>query len=78
MLIGIDTSERMVAYARAEAKTLQIDMHVNFYARDALRMLEFPNHYFDLVKQHSGNSYLRTRDCRQLLHEYQRVTVPMV
>lgn len=76
MLVGVDISERMVAYARAEAAAQQVGTRVNFYPMDALRMLEFPNNYFDLVNQRFGNSYLRTWDWPQLLHEYQRVTCP--
>lgn len=43
---------------------------------DALRMLEFPRKYFDLVNQRLGMSYLRTWDWPGLLQEYQRVTKP--
>ena len=43
---------------------------------DALRMLEFPNNYFDLINQRFGLSYLRTWDWPNLLQEYQRVAKP--
>ena len=43
---------------------------------DALRMLEFPRSYFDLINQRLGMSYLRTWDWSRLLQEYQRVTCP--
>jgi ubiquinone/menaquinone biosynthesis C-methylase UbiE len=43
---------------------------------DALRMLEFPTGYFDLVNQRGGMSWLRSWDWRKLLAEYQRVCRP--
>jgi ubiquinone/menaquinone biosynthesis C-methylase UbiE len=43
---------------------------------DALRLLEFPDNYFDLVNQRLGISYLRTWDWPKLLEEFQRVCKP--
>ena len=74
LLIGVDISERMISYARAEAEVQRLGDRVEFHTMDALRMLEFPNNYFDLVNQRFGNSYLRTWDWPKLLQEYQRVT----
>jgi ubiquinone/menaquinone biosynthesis C-methylase UbiE len=76
LLIGVDASERMVEYARAQAEAQQVSDRVQFRAMDALRMLEFPTNYFDLVNQRIGASYLRTRDWPKLLQEFQRVTRP--
>src|SRR5712691_5008618 len=76
LLMGVDVSGRMVEYARAQAEAQQISDRVEFCAMDALRMLEFPTDYFDLVNQRFGTSYLRTWDWPKLLHEYQRVTQP--
>ncbi len=76
LLIGVDISERMITYARAEAEAQQVSDRVEFHTMDALRMLEFPNNYFDLVNQRFGNSYLRTWDWPKLLQEYQRVARP--
>jgi len=66
----------MVQYARAQAEAAQISDRVQFAVMDALRMLEFPTHYFDLVNQRFGISYLRTWDWPKLLQEFQRVTTP--
>lgn len=75
-LVGVDVSERMIAYARAQAEEQQLGPRVRFQAMDALRMLEFPTNSFDLVNQRFCNSYLRTWDWPQVLHEYQRVVQP--
>ena len=74
LLIGADVSSRMIEYARAQAEAQQVSDRVRFATMDALRMLEFPSDYFDLVNQRFGASYLRTWDWPKLLHEFQRVT----
>lgn len=76
LLIGVDVSSRMVQYARAQAEAEQISDRVQFAVMDALRMLEFPTNYFDLVNQRFGVGYLRTWDWPKLLKEFQRVTIP--
>jgi ubiquinone/menaquinone biosynthesis C-methylase UbiE len=76
LLIGVDISERMIAFARAEAEAQQVSDRVEFHMMDALRMLEFPSNYFDLVNQRFCNSFLRTWDWPKLLQEYQRVARP--
>ena len=76
LLVGVDVSSRMIEYARAQAEAQQVSDRVQFATMDALRMLEFPTDYFDLVNQRFGNSYLRTWDWPKLLHEFQRVTRP--
>ncbi|HLI08131.1 MAG TPA: methyltransferase domain-containing protein [Ktedonobacteraceae bacterium] len=72
--VGVDVSNRMVEYARAQAANQHLNNRVEFYAMDALRMLEFPPDSFDLVNQRAGGSYLRTWDWPKLLSEYLRVT----
>ena len=76
LLVGVDVSNKMVEYAQGQAEDQQVSDRVQFRAMDALRMLEFPADYFDLVNQRTGASYLRTLDWPKLLHEYQRVTKP--
>jgi len=73
VLVGIDVSERFVKYAQAQAQAQGVGDRVEFRVMDALRRLEFPTHYFDLVNHRLGISYLRTWDWPQLLLEYQRV-----
>ncbi|HLH63806.1 MAG TPA: class I SAM-dependent methyltransferase [Ktedonobacteraceae bacterium] len=74
LLVGVDVSSKMLDYARAQATAQHVDDRVQFAAMDALRMLEFPAGYFDLVNQRFGWSYLRTWDWPKLLQEYQRIT----
>jgi ubiquinone/menaquinone biosynthesis C-methylase UbiE len=76
LLAGVDVSSRMVKYAREQAEAQQVSDRVEFSSMDALRMLEFPADFFDLVNQRLGQSYLRTWDWPKLLHEFQRVTRP--
>lgn len=75
-LVGADISIRMVEYARALAAEQGVSDRVEFHVMDALRMIEFPHGYFDLVNQRMGWGYLRTWDWPNLLQEYQRVTRP--
>ncbi|GAC1637054.1 MAG: hypothetical protein NVS4B9_30210 [Ktedonobacteraceae bacterium] len=74
ILIGADISKKMVDYARMQAAAQQVSDRVEFHVMDALRMLEFPDGYFDLVNQRFGGSYLRKWDWPGLLQKYQRVT----
>ena len=76
LLVGIDISNAMVDYAREQAQVLQVCDRVEFCSMDALRMLEFPDKFFDLVNQRAGASYVRTWEWRKLLQEYRRVTCP--
>src|SRR5581483_5338028 len=72
-LIGVDVSDRMLNFARAQAAAEGLAERMEFLMMDALRMLEFPNEHFDLVNQRLGNSYLRSWDWPKLLQEYKRV-----
>lgn len=74
LLIGADISKRMVIYASSQAVREGVNDRVEFHTMDALRMLEFPGGYFDLVNQRLGMSYLRTWDWSKLLQEFIRVT----
>lgn len=75
-LVGVDISGRMLDFARAEAEAEAVADRVEFLLMDALRMLEFPNAFFDMVNQRAGMSWLRTWDWPKLLQEYRRVTRP--
>jgi len=72
-LVGVDISGKMVKYARSQAEAQQVSDRVEFHVMDALRMLDFPPGYFDLVNQRYGASYLRTWDWAKLLQEFQHV-----
>lgn len=74
LLIGADVSKRMIEFASTQAEEQGVHDRVEFHTMDALRMLEFPAGYFDLVNQRLGMSYLRTWDWPKLLQEFTRVT----
>ena len=76
LLIGVDVSNQMVDYACAQAEAQQVSSRVEFRSVDALRMLEFPQHFFDLVNQRFAGSWLRTWDWTKQLNEYLRVLQP--
>lgn len=76
VLVGVDVSSRIVEYAQAQAEAEQISDRVQFRSMDALRMLEFPVDFFNLVNYRSAASWLRTWDWPRLLQEYQRVCKP--
>jgi ubiquinone/menaquinone biosynthesis C-methylase UbiE len=76
LLIGVDISSGMIEYARAQATARGVNDRVEFHVMDALRMLEFPTGYFDLVNHRAAASWLRTWDWRKLLQEYQRIARP--
>ncbi len=73
LLVGGDISLTFVAYARAQAEARQVSDRVEFHMMDALRMLEFPADYFDLVNLRLGSSFMRTWDWPKLLNEMGRV-----
>jgi ubiquinone/menaquinone biosynthesis C-methylase UbiE len=76
LLAGVDISRTFVEEARAQAEVSQVSDRVEFHAMDALRMLEFPKNFFDLVNQRSGISWLRTWEWPKILHEYKRICRP--
>ncbi|MBO0797000.1 MAG: methyltransferase domain-containing protein [Ktedonobacteraceae bacterium] len=74
LLIGIDVSKRMIDYAREQAEAARVSDRVEFHAMDALRILEFPDEFFDLVNMRCGGSFMRTWDWPKLLDEMLRIT----
>jgi ubiquinone/menaquinone biosynthesis C-methylase UbiE len=74
LLVGVDISSKMVEYAQAQAEAQGVSDRVQFRTMDALRMLEFPTDFFDLLNQRFGTSFLRKWDWPKLLSEYRRVT----
>jgi ubiquinone/menaquinone biosynthesis C-methylase UbiE len=75
-LFGIDISSGMVHYACEQAIVEQVSNRVEFRVMDALRMLEFPANYFDLLNLRVPGSWVRTWDWPKLLQEFKRVTLP--
>lgn len=75
-LVGVDVSERLLAYARAQAKTQQVEARVQFQLMDVLRPLGLAESGFDLVNERLGASYIRTWEWPHLLSEMRRVVRP--
>ncbi len=73
-LHGVDASRRLIVRARALAREQKLDDRLEFHVMDALRMLEFPFDYVDLVNIQLGGRFLRTWEWSKLLHECRRVT----
>ena len=73
-LFGIDISVRMLDYARYQAVEKGLADRIEFRMMDALRMLEFPTNYFDLVNLRMSVSWMRKWDWPKMLNELQRVT----
>lgn len=74
LVAGIDISQRMIIYAREQAEKQQLTQRMEFRVMDALRLLEFPDSFFDLVNMRLGGSWLRTWDWAKLLTEIFRIT----
>jgi ubiquinone/menaquinone biosynthesis C-methylase UbiE len=75
-LFGVDISGKMLDYARAQTEANQMRDRVEFIVMDALRMLEFPTHFFDLVNMRFAQGWIRTWEWPKLLQEAQRVSKP--
>jgi ubiquinone/menaquinone biosynthesis C-methylase UbiE len=73
LLVGVDVSRTFVTYARTRAHAEQVGDRVEFHVMDALRMIEFPADYFDLVNLRLSSSFMRTWDWPKLLTEMGRV-----
>jgi ubiquinone/menaquinone biosynthesis C-methylase UbiE len=72
-LVGVDINDKILDYARSQAKAQQVSNRVQFQTMDALQRFTFPSDSFDLVNQRFGPSYLRIWEWPQLLSECQRV-----
>ncbi|HEY3992365.1 MAG TPA: class I SAM-dependent methyltransferase [Ktedonobacteraceae bacterium] len=73
-LAGVDISGKMLEHAREQAALHQVQDRVEFRVMDALRMLEFPDHHFDLVNLRFGISFVRTWEWPKIIQEMRRVT----
>lgn len=76
LLVGVDVSGHMLDCAREQAQAKRVHERAEFHIMDALRMLEFPTGFFDLVNQRFGMAYLRTWDWAKLVQEFYRVARP--
>jgi ubiquinone/menaquinone biosynthesis C-methylase UbiE len=76
LLVGVDINEKMLTYARTQAKMAQVDDRVTFHHMDALGPLDFPDAHFDLINERFGSSWLRTWEWPKFLLECQRIARP--
>lgn len=76
LLVGVDVSSSMLQFAREQAQAEQLGDRIEFRVMDALRMLEFPDNYFDLVNTRAATGFLRTWDWPKFLQECRRVCQP--
>jgi ubiquinone/menaquinone biosynthesis C-methylase UbiE len=75
-LTGIDISARMIDYARTQAEAHQFADRLEFHVMDALRRLEFPDAFFDLVNLRFGFSFVRIWEWPELLKMMLELTRP--
>ena len=76
MLAGVDINGKTLDYARKQAAARGASDRIEFHVMDALGVLEFPTHTFDLVNQRYGMGFLRTWEWPDVLEQYQRVIRP--
>lgn len=74
-VVGVDISERMIAYARSQAQVQQRN-NVSFRIMDILKPLDFPDNSFDLVNARFLSSFLRRENWPLIFHEILRVVRP--
>jgi ubiquinone/menaquinone biosynthesis C-methylase UbiE len=79
-LYGIDISTAIINYAKEQAAQQNVanspKERIEFLVMDALRMLEFPDDFFDLVNLRFGISFMRQWDWPKMFNEMNRVAKP--
>lgn len=74
-VVGVDISERMIAYANAQAQVQQ-RANVSFRVMDILKPLDFPDHFFDLVNARVISTLMPREKWPALFQECLRVLRP--
>jgi ubiquinone/menaquinone biosynthesis C-methylase UbiE len=74
-VVGVDISERMIRYARAQAKVQWLD-NATFQVMDAMKPLDFPDHSFDLVNARFIFAFMSTVAWPRFIGECMRITRP--
>jgi len=72
-VIGIDISQTMIQYARAQAKVQGLD-NAHFLVMDATKPLDFPDDYFDLINGRFMVTFLHSSAWPKLIQECRRIT----
>ncbi|GHO97173.1 hypothetical protein KSF_072210 [Reticulibacter mediterranei] len=74
-IVGVDISERMIAYARSQAQVQQRS-NISFHLMDILKPLDFPDNSFDLINARFLSSFVRRESWPLLFREILRVVRP--
>jgi ubiquinone/menaquinone biosynthesis C-methylase UbiE len=74
-VMGLDISEIMIQYARAQAWTQGLQ-NATFQVADALKPLDFDDHSFDLVNARTIIGFMSTSAWPRLVRECVRITQP--
>ncbi len=71
-VVGIDISQTMIQYARAQAKVQGLD-NARFLVMDASKPLDFPDNSFDLINARFMISFLHSTTWQKLIQECRRI-----
>jgi SAM-dependent methyltransferase len=71
-IVGIDISQRMIAYAQAHAKARKLP-NAHFQVMDALKPLNFPDGSFDLVNTRTIMGFVSATQWPLLIEECKRI-----
>lgn len=74
-VIGVDLSERMIAYARAHARVRKL-ANASFYVMDVTKPFEFPDESFDMVNARCIFAFMSPQGWQSLLAECKRILRP--
>jgi len=74
-VVGVDISERMIAYASAQAEVQQ-RTNVSFRVMDILKPLDFPEGSFDLLNARMISGFMLREKWPELFQECRRVLRP--
>ena len=69
---GIDLSKNIINYAKAHAQVRKLD-NAHFIVMDALKPLNFPDDYFDIINMRTVVGFIPTAQWPAYLMEYKRV-----
>ncbi len=69
---GIDISKNTINYAKAHAQVRKLD-NANFIVMDALKPLNFPDAYFDLINMRTVVGFVPTSQWPSYLNECKRI-----
>jgi ubiquinone/menaquinone biosynthesis C-methylase UbiE len=74
-IVGVDISERMIAYAKTQAQVQQ-RTNVSFQVMDILKPLDFPDHSFDMINARLISGFMRREKWPLFFQECLRILRP--